>query len=95
MAIIALDLGGTKLAAMIADSRGAVIFKNPVLLEQRSGPEVGALITETISNLIRLSQKKRQTIEGIGISVPGIARRKEKTVWAPNIPGWKKKFAVR
>jgi len=52
MAVIALDLGGTKLAAMLADSQGRVISKNSVLLNRRSGVEVGALITETISNLI-------------------------------------------
>jgi glucokinase len=26
--------------------------------------------------------------QSIGVSVPGISRRKEGTVWAPNIPGW-------
>jgi glucokinase len=89
MAVIALDLGGTKLAAMLADSQGRVLFKNSVLLEGRVGRQVGALITETISHLIQFSKKKRLAIDAIGISVPGVARRKAKTVWAPNIAGWK------
>jgi glucokinase len=89
MAIIALDLGGTKLAAMLADSQGRVISKNSVLLDGRTGRKVGALITETISDLTQFATKKRLTIEAIGICVPGIVHRKQKTVWAPNIPGWK------
>lgn len=74
---------------MLADSQGRVIFRKSDLLEHRTGREVGTFITETISNLIQFSDKKRMKIDAVGISVPGVVRRKGKPVWAPNIPGWK------
>ncbi len=88
MAVIAIDLGGTKVAAMLVDSQGRVLSKTSALLGGRTGKEVGALVCEQIVTLSSFAKKKHRSIAGVGICVPGIARRKTKTVWAPNIPGW-------
>jgi glucokinase len=88
MIVIAIDLGGTKVAAMLVDSQGRVLSKTSALLGGRTGKEVGALVREQIVTLSSFAKKKRRAIAGIGLCVPGIARRKTKTVWAPNISGW-------
>ena len=85
MAILALDLGGTKLAAAVLDDVGAIISQEVVTLGDRKSTEVGALIT----HLLRKYQHDGQvTINGVGVSVPGISYKNEGTVWAPNIEGW-------
>jgi glucokinase len=83
MAILALDLGGTKLAAAIFDGRGNIIQEKNIPLNGRKGKEVGDFILNTASDLLKAHQAK-----AVGISVPGIVNEKTGKVWAPNIPGW-------
>lgn len=82
--ILALDLGGTKLASALFTSEGEIVKKSTVYLQSRSGKEVGKLITDHIKEYLI----EKYSIYGIGLSVPGISRNKTGTVWAPNIPGW-------
>jgi glucokinase len=84
MSILALDLGGTKIATGLFSITGEQISKFSVLLENHQGDEVGQLIKEQIKKYIQHTTPP----EAIGISVPGISRSKTGTVWAPNIPGW-------
>jgi glucokinase len=83
MAILALDLGGTKLASAIFSESGQLLSKKLASLEKRKGREVGDLVTGQIKKLLG-----HNDIGTIGISVPGISRPKTGTVWAPNIEGW-------
>jgi glucokinase len=85
MSILALDLGGTKIATGLFSKSGELILKSSVLLEHRGGHEVGDLIKDQIKKYMENPEIK---LEAIGISVPGISRSKSGTVWAPNIPGW-------
>jgi glucokinase len=85
MAILALDLGGTKLAAAVLDDAGTIISQEVVTLDNRKSTEVGALITDLI---LKYKHERQFTINGVGVSVPGISYKKEGTVWAPNIEGW-------
>ncbi|MBP6793900.1 MAG: ROK family protein [Saprospiraceae bacterium] len=82
--ILALDLGGTKLASALFTAEGEIVKKSVVYLQSKSGKEVGKLITDHIKEYFI----EKYTIHGIGLSVPGISRNKTGTVWAPNIPGW-------
>jgi glucokinase len=83
MAVIGLDLGGTKLVGAVLDADGAVLAEQSVLLDRRRGADVGALIVDTINRLLA----KGGEVDAIGIAVPGIAHASGR-VWAPNIPGW-------
>lgn len=85
MALLGIDLGGTKIAFAFFDEKGNLLAKETVLLKNRSGDAVGDMITTQILQFIN---SDTQTINSIGISVPGIYRKKTGTVWAPNIPGW-------
>ena len=84
MAVIALDLGGTKLAAALFNDKGDILFKTNHSLDKKQGTEVGKLIFQEANDLLNKSEE----ISAIGICVPGIAHAKTGKVWAPNIPGW-------
>lgn len=84
MAVIALDLGGTKLATALFNDRGDILFKTNHLLDKKQGPEVGELIFHATKELLG----KTNDVSAIGICVPGIAHAKTGKVWAPNIPNW-------
>jgi glucokinase len=85
MAVLGVDLGGTKLSIAAFETSGKIISKKNLFLNNRQGREVGQLITEEISLFLK---KKDISIKAIGISVPGISKVATGTVWAPNIPGW-------
>ena len=86
MAVIGVDLGGTKVAAALYDQSGKMYSKEVKLLNGAEGDAVGQLVVEVINTLILRSQDI--TVDAIGICVPGIVYSKKETVWAPNIPGW-------
>jgi glucokinase len=86
MAVIGVDLGGTKVSAALFSDKGKMITKEYRLLEGATGSAVGVLIAEMIVSL--RSQRPDMPVEAVGICVPGIVYSKRETVWAPNIPGW-------
>lgn len=100
MAVIGVDLGGTKLAAAMFSRSGEMLARKIAPLDGRSGRDVGALIVGETAALMKDggpsgsrshggdTPASDDRVTGIGISVPGIYRAKSGTVWAPNIPGW-------
>jgi glucokinase len=85
MPVLGIDLGGTKLASSLFSETGQPLSKDVTPLEGRKGQDVGGLIVEAVS---RYLSENASSVKSIGISVPGIARARTGTVWAPNIPGW-------
>jgi glucokinase len=88
MAVIGIDLGGTKIIGAFFDHEGNILCKSSHLLEKRKGGEVGQLVLQTIDELLELSAKSITEVKALGICVPGIADSKTGLVWAPNIEGW-------
>ncbi|MEW6510837.1 MAG: ROK family protein [Bacteroidota bacterium] len=88
MAVIALDLGGTKIAGALFDNDGRQLHRQTQLLEGRAGSQVGALVVELSRSLHRQADQDGIHPEAMGICVPGISHAHRGTVWAPNIPGW-------
>ncbi|MGZ3852969.1 MAG: ROK family protein [Flavisolibacter sp.] len=88
MCLLAVDLGGTKLALAVFNKHGDLLREEKVLLDQRSGKEVGALVVEHIERFICVQKDTEAPTSSIGISIPGIYHRSEGTVWVPNIAGW-------
>ncbi len=88
MAVIALDLGGTKLAAALFNENGDALFKATRSLNKKKGTEVGKLISQEANEMLNKAEKMNESVSAIGICVPGIAHAKTGKVWAPNIPGW-------
>ena len=85
MALLGIDLGGTKLALGVFNNEGQLLNKKSIPIQQRKGKEVGDLI---INSFLELCENDPYAFDSIGMSIPGIYRSKTGTVWAPNIPGW-------
>jgi len=88
MAVLGIDLGGTKVAFALFDREGNMRVRETLALDNRRGTEVGKLITVNAAIKVSSAEGEGDPVEAIGISVPGISRRSTGTVWAPNIPGW-------
>jgi len=88
MEVIAIDLGGTKLASAIFNEAGESLFKQIIPLENRQGAEVSALIQTQILELLKQASIHSYSIYGVGVAVPGIYNSATGNVWAPNIAGW-------
>lgn len=86
MAVIGIDLGGTKISAALFSRDGELIVKEYKLLDGATGTAVGLAVAETI--LALRTRRPDLPVEAVGICVPGIVYSKKGTVWAPNIPGW-------
>jgi|WetSurSiteA1Bulk_404760.scaffolds.fasta_scaffold00360_7 glucokinase len=88
MAVIGLDLGGTKLASAIFQPDGNTINKVTLSLEKRGGDEASRMITASIADQYRYADERGMQIEAIGCCIPGIVYSGTGRVWAPNISGW-------
>jgi glucokinase len=84
--VVAVDLGGTKIAAALVDRKAEISRRMVANVDTAS---TSALVNQIV-NLIRdLVGKKKISdhIKAVGVAVPGLVRR-DGTVWAPNLPGW-------
>lgn len=88
MAVIGLDLGGTKLAGAVFSDEGKIIHKEVRPLEKRQGKDVGELIKSLLKGLFDKAAEEKIDIKAVGACIPGISWSKTGKVWAPNIPGW-------
>lgn len=81
MTFLGIDLGGTKLAALMLSDEGDVLARELCALDKTGGKAVGS----QVSGMLRMFAGR---VDSIGICVPGIYRQAGGTVRAPNIPGW-------
>lgn len=88
MAVIGLDIGGTKIAGALFSNEGKPVEKVVDAISGKKGSEVGQIILDQVRFLIKLAESCSEPVEGIGICIPGIYYPKNGTVWAPNISGW-------
>ena len=87
MSVIAIDLGGTKIASALISDDGEVQARGHALLGGRGDAGVAALIVEQC-DVMRAAARADAAPMAVGVAVPGIYRAERGTVWAPNIPGW-------
>ena len=78
--VLAVDLGGTKVAAAVVTARGSIRGRvtEPVDI---SSPHAA------VDQIVRLARAAAHEYVAAGIAVPGLARP-DGSVWAPNLPGW-------
>ena len=89
MAVIGIDLGGTKISSALFRANGEMEGFRKVLLQNKKGKEVGELIRAQLCSLIHESGTGTDPVTSVGVSVPGIFDRNTGKVWVPNIEGWK------
>jgi glucokinase len=85
MALLGIDIGGTKIAFAVFDEEGNILDKQIIAINKKTGGDVASTVT---AGILEILEFENYSIRSIGICVPGIFRIKTGTVWAPNIPGW-------
>ncbi len=88
MAVIALDVGGTKIAGALFSNGKEVGQRIIDFVSEKKKSEISRIIQDQINSLIEQAESHSESIKAIGACVPGIYHPEDGTVWAPNIPGW-------
>ena len=88
--VVGIDIGGTKLATVVADKTGHILNKvrKPTLSEK--GPEYAlGLLFDMVREVVDLAGLERKSISAIGVSCGGPLDTKTGIVYSPpNLPGW-------
>ena len=88
--VVGIDIGGTKLATVVADSTGRILNKvrRPTLAER--GPEYALqLLSDMVRETVELAGLAPTAISAIGVSCGGPLDTKTGIVYSPpNLPGW-------
>src|SRR5574340_76349 len=84
MRAVAIDLGGTKLAAAVVDAEGRVLARVKRAVEPRRAAEQ---IAETAEATLREAGLAWRDVRRAGLIVPGICFQDSGDVWAPNLFG--------
>jgi len=86
--IIGMDVGGTKLATVVADGKGQILQKVRQPTEAEKGSEyVINKLFGMIHETLRLANLKLDDVIGIGVSFGGETDTKKGLVY-PHLPGW-------
>jgi glucokinase len=88
MTVLALDIGGTKIAAAAFTDEGAEVAGAVEPIAGRQGDDVGDLATELLHDVRARALDRGHRIAAIGAIIPGIWYEARGRAWAPNIPGW-------
>jgi len=85
--VLAVDLGGTKCAAAVVDRKGKIVSSRtvPVDVSSSSGPVLQMI---QLAKDLAGGKKPADAYVAAAVAIPGLVRRNG-TVWAPNLPGWK------
>jgi glucokinase len=86
-AVVALDIGGTKITAGLINRVGDLLFCRTVPTMQKTFADSLSQITGLIEEAAS-SAPAGYGIAGTGLAVPGWVNSRAETVWAPNIAGW-------
>ena len=88
--VVGIDIGGTKLATVVADKTGHILGKvrKPTFAEK--GPEYAiCLLFDMVREVVNLAGLEQAFISAIGVSCGGPLDTKTGIVYSPpNLPGW-------
>jgi glucokinase len=88
MTVLALDIGGTKIAAAAFTRQGDELVRIVEPLAGRGGSAVGALATDLLHRAREDVAARGRSIDAVAAIIPGIWYESRGRAWAPNIPGW-------
>ena len=88
MPVLAIDLGGTKLAMAVISDEGHLLTEQYIPLENRQGKDVGRLIAKETKSFI--GSHEADVITSIGICIPGYSsdRWPAGVRWVDFTPRW-------
>ena len=88
--VLGLDLGGTKIAAGVVDSRGKLLSSVRLATPARGVKEDLSALFDAARAAVSAAKIPWEKIRAVGVGVPGAFDPQAETVWAPNLPGWTK-----
>ncbi|HXW56606.1 MAG TPA: ROK family protein [Candidatus Cybelea sp.] len=86
--VFAADLGGTKCSAAVVDRDGRIVRSRTIPVNLTS-PGASVLEIAQLAEELGGGPSVRKAFRSAAVAVPGLVR-KSGTVWAPNLPGWKR-----
>ncbi len=81
--VLAIDIGGTKLASAIVTEHGRILARNKIPVERGSA----AALAEQIATAAKSLGAKQADVKAAGVIVPGIYFAESGKVWVPNLWG--------
>ncbi len=88
--VVALDIGGTKIAGAVVDAQGRVYAKVRLPADRRDHRQSVAQVVRAARQAVSACGAQWSAIEAAGAAVPGIYFTSTGEVWAPNLPGWER-----
>jgi len=88
--VLGLDLGGTKIAAGVVNSQGALFSCVRVPTPAQGVKKDLAALFDAAHAAAGAAEIPWGRIRAVGAGVPGAADPGDESVWAPNLPGWKR-----
>jgi glucokinase len=89
-----IDLGGTKIQAVVVDEQNKVLGQARRPTPTEGGPEdVAKAIAETLRDSAKAAKLELAALEGIGVGSPGVIEGGNVST-ARNLPGWEGTFAL-
>ena len=87
--LLAVDLGGTKVAAALITLEGAILARCQEPTSQE-GPQAGIhQIGRLLRTLLQEQGIQREAVEAIGVGIPAVLEPgSDLVIWAPNLSGW-------
>jgi glucokinase len=91
-----IDLGGTKIQAVVVDGRNAVLGQARRPTPTEGGPaDVVAEMAATLAEAAAAAGCETGDLGGLGVGAPGVVDSKTGTLsHAPNLPGWDAPFPL-
>ena len=88
--VVGIDIGGTKLATVVADESGKIIFKTREPTHADRGPDYAIqLLFKIVYQTIHQAKLEPKDLSAIGVSCGGPLDTKKGIVYSPpNLPGW-------
>ncbi|MCK6446111.1 MAG: ROK family protein [Planctomycetes bacterium] len=91
-----IDLGGTKIQAVILDHEHRVLAELRASTPTSGGPrDVAAAMADTLASAAKAAQVETSKLQGIGVGSPGhVDARRGSVSNANNLPNWKEPFPL-
>lgn len=90
-AVLALDLGGTKIAGGLVTTSGTVLARHTVLTNAQAGREgIVRRLSQVGQHLLAVAAEQNRSVEAIGVATPGLMDYAEGRIRfaTSSLPGW-------
>ncbi len=88
--VVGIDIGGTKLATVVADKGGRILSKVRKPTHAERGPDYALrLLFDMVGETLQLADVPQHAVDAIGVSCGGPLDTETGIVYSPpNLPGW-------